>query len=505
MNPERWRQIDELFLAALEHNDEERAKFLNGACGSDVSLRNEVESLIASHEQADTFIERQAFEAAAQILVEDQSSLAAGQLIGHYEIIRLLGEGGMGEVYLAQDRKLHRKVALKLLPAFFTTDAERLRRFEQEALAASALNHPNILTIYEIGEADSSHFIATEYIEGETLRQRVSRSELALSESLDIAIQIASALVAAHRAGVVHRDIKPENLMVREDGIVKVLDFGIAKLIEQPAAEPATGAKTHIKTDTGVVLGTSSYMSPEQARGRAVDARTDIWSLGVVLYEMAAGRAPFEGATTSDVIVSILEHEPPPLAHFWTETPAEFQRIIAKALQKDREERYQTASDLLIDLKDLRKYVDLEAKLDHPQQPDSEGKEKLRAAAEATRPKPRWRTSHLLWLSAAVLLVAGIAVRFNPSGLSFDRLIHVSSAFSPPPMKVVPITTLPGSKGFPAFSPDGNQIAFSWNGGTGDNRDIYVKLIDAGEPLRLTTNPAADFSPTWSPAIRRKR
>src|SRR6266404_882576 len=207
MNPERWRQIDELFLAALEHEDVERAKFLNSACGGDESLRNEIESLIASHEQAESFIERQAFEAAAEMLAEDQSRLAGGQQIGHYEIIRLLGEGGMGEVYLAQDRKLHRKVALKLLPACFTTDVERLRRFEQEAHAASALNHPSILTVYEIGESDSSRFIATEYIEGETLRQSVSRSRFDLGESLDIAIQLASALVAAHRAGVVHRDI----------------------------------------------------------------------------------------------------------------------------------------------------------------------------------------------------------------------------------------------------------------------------------------------------------
>ncbi len=499
MNPERWQQIDELFLAALEHDDEERAVFLDEACGGDGSLRKEVESLIASHEQAGTFIERQAFEAAAPMLVEDQDRLAAGQQIGHYEIIRLLGEGGMGEVYVAQDRKLHRRIALKLLPACFTTDAERLRRFEQEAHAASALNHPNILTVYEIGEADSSRFIATEYVDGETLRQRVSRSDLALSESLDIAIQIASALVAAHRAGVVHRDIKPENLMVREDGIVKVLDFGIAKLIEQPVAEPAASTRVRVKTDTGVVLGTSSYMSPEQARGLAVDARTDIWSLGVVLYEMAAGRAPFEGATTGDVIVSILEHEPSPLAQFWTEAPAELQRIIAKALQKDREERYQTARDLLIDLKRLKEELDFEAKLDHSQQPNLNGEGRLSAAEWSAHSQPRWWASRLVWLSAALILVAAVVVGFYSSRVSFEGLMRFASGSSPPPMKVVPITTLPGGKGFPAFSPDGNQIAFSWGGISNDNGDIYVKLIDAGEPLRLTTNPGFDFSPTWSP------
>jgi serine/threonine protein kinase/Tol biopolymer transport system component len=499
MNPERWQRIDELFLAALEYEAEERAAFLDEACGGDKSLRAEVESLIASHEQADTFIERGAFEVAAEMVADDQSRLATGQQIGHYEILRLLGEGGMGEVYLAQDRKLHRKVALKLLPSCFTTDAERLRRFEQEAHASSALNHPNILTVYEIGETDSSRFIATEFVEGETLRERMSRSRLALHESLDIAIQIASALVAAHRAGVVHRDIKPENLMVREDGIIKVLDFGIAKLIEQPAADRATGAITQVRTDTGVVLGSSSYMSPEQARGLSVDARTDIWSLGVVLYEMAAGRVPFEGATTSDVIVSILEHDPPPLTRYWSEAPAELQRIVTKALQKERDERYQTAKELLIDLKSLKEELDFEAKLDHSQQPSSNGIEKLDATAQAAGSQPRWWTNRLLWLSAAVVLIAGIAVGFYSSHISFERLMRFSSGSSLPPMKVVPITTLPGGKAFPALSPDGHQIAFAWGGISDDNCDIYVKLIDAGEPLRLTTNPAADFSPTWSP------
>jgi len=499
MNPERFRQIDQLFLAALEHEGEERAAFLDEACDGDELLRAEVESLIASHEQVDSFIERPAFEAAAEILAEDRAGLAAGQQIGHYEILRLLGEGGMGEVYLAQDRKLHRKVALKLLPASFTTDKERVRRFEREAHAASALNHPNILTIHEIEEADVLHFIAMEYVEGETLRQRMSRSRLALNESLDIAIQIASALVAAHRAGVVHRDIKPENLMLREDGIVKVLDFGIAKLVEQAPVEPSTGALTQIKTDTGVVLGTSSYMSPEQARGLAVDARTDIWSLGVVLYEMAAGRVPFEGATTGDVIVSILEHNPPPLTEFCPEAPVELQRIITKALQKDREERYQTANDLLTDLKSFRQELDFEAKLERSQQPNSNGERRLRAIAERARSQPRWRANRLLWLSAAVILVAAVRVAFYSSGISFERLMSFSSGSSLPPMKVVPITTLPGREEWPAFSPDGKQLAFSWNGEKEDNFDIYTKLIGAGDPLRLTTHPGIDSSPTWSP------
>jgi Tol biopolymer transport system component len=501
MKPERWQQIDELFLAALERESSERMAFLDQACAGDESLCREIESLIASHEQADSYIEHPALEVAAEMLTSDQATYMAGRQISHYEIIRLLGEGGMGEVYLAQDRRLDRRIALKLLPARFTTDAERLRRFEQEAHAASALNHPSILTVYEIGESDSSRFIATEYVDGETLRQRVSRSELALSESLDIAIQIASALVAAHRAGVVHRDIKPENLMVREDGIVKVLDFGIAKLIEQPADEPSTGAVTHIRTDTGVVMGTSRYMSPEQVRGLTVDARTDIWSLGVVLYEMSAGRIPFEGASTSDVIVSILEHEPLPLAQFIPEAPAELQRIISKTLHKEREERYQTAQDLLIDLKSLKQDLELEAKLENALQPGLSGKGRFRtsAAVPAARSQPRLWGNRMFWLSVAVILVAGVAVRFYSSRLSSESLTRSRSESSLPPMKVMPFTSFAGHEGSPAFSPDGNQIAFAWDGGTGDNTNIYIKLINAGAPLRLTTHPGIDRNPTWSP------
>jgi Tol biopolymer transport system component/predicted Ser/Thr protein kinase len=501
MNPERWRQIDRLFLAALEREDEERVAFLDEGCAGDKGLRREVESLIASNEQAYTFIERPAFEAAAEMLAEDQARLARGQRLDHYEIIRLLGEGGMGEVYLAQDRRLDRTIALKLLPACFTTDAERLRRFEQEAHAASALNHPNILTIHEIEQVDEVHFIAMEYIDGVTLRQRMSLSRLALGESLDIAIQVASALVAAHRAGVVHRDIKPENLMLREDGIVKVLDFGIAKLLEQPVAEPATGAIAQVKTDTGVVMGTSSYMSPEQARGLAVDARTDIWSLGVVLYEMAAGRVPFEGATTSDVVVSILEHAPLPLAQYCPEPPAELQRIISKTLHKEREKRYQTAKDLVIELKSLKQDLEFEAKLEHSSQPGLSGKGRFRTSetVPAARSQPTWWGNRLFWLSIAVILVVGVAVKFYSSRLSSESLTRTRSESSLPPMKVMPFTNFAGHEGTPAFSPDGNQIAFAWDGGTSDNIDIYVKLIGAGAPLRLTTHPGIDRSPTWSP------
>jgi len=333
MKPERWQQIDELFLAALERESSERTAFLDRAC---VPMMNRCAaklsllSPLSSRPKAISSIRR-----LRPRLRCWQAIKPPFRLVGRSATTKssaCLERAGMGEVYLAQDRKLHRKIALKLLPACFTTDAERLRRFEQEAHSASALNHPNILTIHDIEQVADVHFIAMEYIDGVTLRQHMTSRRMKLDGMLDVAMQIVSALIAAHEAGIVHRDIKPENIMIRGDGYVKVLDFGIAKLLEQPVAEPATGAKTQVKTDTGLVMGTSSYMSPEQARGLAVDTRTDIWSLGVVLYEMAASRVPFEGATTSDVIVSILEHEPLPLAQFIPEAPAELQRIISKNL-----------------------------------------------------------------------------------------------------------------------------------------------------------------------------
>jgi eukaryotic-like serine/threonine-protein kinase len=283
-----------------------------------------------------------------------------------YTIISFLGVGGMGEVYLAEDTKLGRKVAIKTLPAEFTNDKERLRRFHHEARAASALNHPNLLTIHEIGSESGAHFIAAEYIDGETLREIIKRGRMSLDDVLDIAQQSAFALTAAHGAGIVHRDIKPENIMVRKDGIVKVLDFGLAKLLEDHARgliDHEADTRAMVLTDPGRVLGTPAYMAPEQARGLDLDARTDLWSLGVVLYEMIAGRPPFRGETKSHTVVSILETEPPPLTTYAQDTPAELQRIVRKALTKDRDSRYQTSRDLMVDLKTLRRELDIQSEI----------------------------------------------------------------------------------------------------------------------------------------------
>jgi serine/threonine protein kinase len=298
-------------------------------------------------------------------------TLATGTRLGRYEIRSKIGEGGMGEVYLSRDLELDRTVAIKILPETLASDQQRLQRFIQEARAASALNHPHILTIYEIGVTGSSRFIATEFIDGETLRQRMSAG-LNLAEALEIAIQVGSALAAAHAAGITHRDIKPENIMVRHDGYIKVLDFGLAKLTEPKGSTTDTEAPTRamVNTDAGTVMGTANYMSPEQAKGTPVDARSDLWSLGAVLYEMITRHVPFPGETPTETISLILQREPAPLTRFAHEVPSELERIVTKTLTKDREERYQTAKDLLIDLKSLKRKLEVDAEIERTVTPE---------------------------------------------------------------------------------------------------------------------------------------
>jgi serine/threonine protein kinase len=300
-------------------------------------------------------------------------TLAAGTHLGRYEIRAQIGAGGMGEVYLAQDTELERAVALKILPAEVTSDQQRMNRFVQEAKAASALNHQNIITIHEIGRADSARFIVMEFIDGETLRQHLTSSRMNLPELLDIAIQIASALSAAHQAGIAHRDLKADNVMVRRDGHVKVLDFGLAKLTERQSLAADTEAPTRalVNTGPGMIMGTAAYMSPEQARGQEVDTRTDIWSLGVVLYEMVTGKVPFAGSSTNEIISAILSREQAaPLARFAHDIPDRLEEIVTKALTKDREERYQHVKDLLIDLKRLKQKLEVEAEIERSVTPD---------------------------------------------------------------------------------------------------------------------------------------
>ncbi|MEA2274863.1 MAG: eukaryotic-like serine/threonine-protein kinase, partial [Solirubrobacteraceae bacterium] len=371
----KWQDVRQIFDAALRRRPEERRGFINQACGDDKTLRAEVESLLSSIDSAESFMETPAVAKVAHMIEVETKKLETGKCFGHYEVINQIGVGGMGEVYLARDRKLDRKVAIKILNQEFSQDKSNLQRFVSEAKAASALNHPNILTIYEFGEAEDARFIVSEYIEGKTLREIIRQSGLRLPEILDISIQITGALSAAHKAHLVHRDIKPENIMIRPDGYVKVLDFGLAKLLEQKNKSILSSEEPTVRqnlTAKGVILGTVNYMSPEQAKGEPVDERTDIFSLGVLIYEMFASKPPFGGGNAIETIAAILNKEPVPLSRQTPEVPHEIERIVNKALRKDREERYQTAKDLLIDLKDIRQNLEFQNKLERTAAPDRE-------------------------------------------------------------------------------------------------------------------------------------
>src|SRR6266567_3554103 len=420
MKAERWKQINDLFQSAVERAPGERAAFLDEACHGDDGLRREVGSLLSSHERATNFIELPAFQIAPELVTNDRTCALIGKVIGHYRIESLIGVGGMGEVYLARDERLGRKAALKLLPDSLTTDETQLSRFKNEARSASALNHPNILTVYEIGTEGNRQFIATEFIEGITLRASLARGRINLHAALEIAVQVASALAAAHEAGVVHRDIKPENIMLRPDGYAKVLDFGIAKLTEQrPASDDHTVETTAVlQTRLGLVLGTAHYMSPEQARGQKVDARSDIWSLGVVLYEMVGGSPPFRGETPSDCIASILTTEPPPLSDVLPDVPLKLESILQKGLRKNSDERYQTIREMLADLRNLKGKLEVASSL--PQT-------KARAESIVSKIK-RHKRGVLLTLAVALLAAAAVAYFFffaAPAPLPNEKSIAV--------------------------------------------------------------------------------
>ncbi|MGE0128010.1 MAG: protein kinase [Blastocatellales bacterium] len=380
MTPERWRQINQVFNEALALPAAERAAFLAHACAGDDEVRRRVEAMLAADAQDDLLVDRPVHEAAAGLISHAdfaamESGTFIGRKIGSYRLLQEIGRGGMGKVYLARDERLDRQVALKLLPASLTGDAGRVARFQREARAASALNHPNILTIYDFGQESGEHYIASEFVEGRMLRSLIGSPELTLNQTLDIIIQVVGALDAAHRARIIHRDIKPENIMLRPDGYVKVLDFGLAKLTEteSPTGSSRDTAETKasdnasgFETQTGFVLGTVNYMSPEQARGQKTDNRTDIFSLGVVFYELITGERPFRGRTRNHVLVEILDNDPPPLnllAEKEDSNAAELQRIISRALAKPPDERYQSAAEMLDDLKRLKQELEFTAKL----------------------------------------------------------------------------------------------------------------------------------------------
>ncbi len=499
MTPERWKQIEQLYHAALRREAGERAAFLQEACGGDDALRQEVESLLAYDEQAESFAQSLVPELAARMVGENPAQSGVrrlvGQTISHYRLVEKLGGGGMGVVYKAEDLKLRRSVALKFLPQELSKNLEALERFQREARAASALNHPNICAIYDIDEHEGQPFIAMELLEGQTLKDRIDvgadprvrplegahrGAPLPIDLLLDLALQMADGLEAAHAAGIVHRDIKPANVFVTRRDQAKLLDFGLAKLspkrkaIAEPvgASSLSAGAMSeeHL-TSPGMALGTVAYMSPEQARGEELDVRTDLFSLGVVLYEMATGTLPFSGETAAVIYEAILNRTPAPVRRLNPEMPARLEEIIQKALEKDRDVRYQHASDLRADLKRLKRDT-----------------ESGRLAAITTAQAVHRRS--LIWVAALLaFLAAAVTIWFYRSTLEAPEEI----------LAPVPLTSYPGYEGQASFSPDGNQVAFVWDGEKQDNDDIYIKLIGSEPLLRLTTNPAADSNPAWSP------
>lgn len=451
MRPELWRQIEDVYAAAVTLEPGARQAYLDEACSGNSELRSQVQSLLVANAAAGNFLVGDPIQEHLAVVAHEARLQAVGVTLAHYCILSHIGSGGMGDVYLARDTKLDRNIALKVLAGSHPRNPENISRFLREARAASALNHPNIITIYEIGNAGDLHFIATEFVDGETVRQRLGPGKMDIQEALRITIDTARALEAAHRAGIVHRDVKPENIMIRSDGVVKVLDFGLARL--EDSTVPVE------KTKSGTILGTPRYMSPEQARGERLDARTDIFSLGAVLYEMVTGRFASPGVSAAETLVALLSREPdrfdPPL-------PGVLEFTITKALAKDRELRYQTMEEFANALE----RVDLRG----------------RRAFRINLRKP--------------VLISAIAIVVLGAGLLLWMANRVGQE---PSLHAEPLMTLTGAKDHASLSPDGKRIAFAWNGGRGGQRDIYIQTIGAGEPIRLTTAPQDDWLSTWSP------
>lgn len=478
MNSERWKQVERVYYGVVASPSSRRSAILDELCLDDAEMRREVESLLEAREQAGSFLSQAHLQ--DQIRELDSESSLIGRTLDRYQILSTIGAGAMGDVYLARDTELDRKVALKALPERFTCNAARVARFRGEAKAASALNHPNIMAVYDIRQIGDTWFIATEFIEGVTLRERLAGGRLSWQESLGIAAQCARALEAAHQAGIVHRDVKPENIMVRPDGCVKVVDFGLARVskTEQEGAADATQA--------GTLIGTPRYMSPEQARGEKLDRRADVFSLGAVFYEMVCGRRAFAGTSAAEVFAALLDSAPLAPSECVLGVPKKVDAIAAKALQKDREARYQSMGDLAADLENFKQIP--ERRLTNGMPAEVAPK---RAGGDSLRP----RIFPALTIAAVALALAlSWLLRLNRRGRGPDT----------PSLSVLPLTSFGGYKDFAALSAEGSRIAFSWNGGTASGgskleRSIYRKRIGPDEPVRLTFAAQDDRLPAWSP------
>ncbi|MCA1623274.1 MAG: protein kinase, partial [Acidobacteria bacterium] len=504
MNSDRWQQVKEVLDAALKRPPSERACFLDKACENDDELRGEVETFLSSFGDAGSFLENPAVGEVAEAIVNHEDKLTSGQSLGHYKILRQLGKGGMGEVYLAEDTRLRRKVALKVLPEDIALDKERLLRFEREAYAVSALNHPNILTIFEFGAENGMHFIATEYVKGETLRDKLKNQIFTSAETLEIAVQITSALNAAHEANIIHRDIKPENIMRREDGLVKVLDFGLAKLTETNITAIDTEDETvaQVKTAPGVVMGTVAYMSPEQARGKETDERTDIWSLGCVLYEMITGQIPFDGETAADQFAAIIHKQPVPPSRLVEKLPEKLEEILAKCLEKDPDERYQTIKDLLVDLRRLKKRSDFESEAERSFVPnDLEKTDKQSANQTQTLSAAQPDTGQTIHTTSSAeyvvteikrhkkgfaLVLAALCLIVAPAGAFLWYKFAGQNKPSMPEGKMRITRLISGLSGIPgnvSISPDGKYVAYRlYEAG---KASLWIKQISQDTSLQI--------------------
>lgn len=505
MADENWQKVRKIFDAALRQLPEERQQFVGEICGEDKQLLAEVESLLSSLDSAESFMETPAVAEIAEAIGGSERKLEKGQFLGRYEIIEQIGTGGMGEVYLATDQKLDRQVAIKILNEKFSQDNSNLKRFMQEAKSASALNHPNILTIYEFGEAENVHFIVSEFIEGETLREIIRESKLELSEILDISIQITEALSAAHKVHLVHRDIKPENVMIRPDGYVKILDFGLAKLIQskQPfVGLEAEDAKQN-NTTKGVIMGTVNYMSPQQAKGEKVDERTDIFSLGVVIYEMITGRTPFAGDSMSETFANLINQEPQPLSHFAPNVPDELQGIISKMLSKNEDERYQTMNYLISDLKDLKENFKTEKRLEkslHPEDNNETGKITVTTNREKKETFLTDWNFTLAFKHHRKKIIIGFCVVIICSVLSMSFYRFSKSENTREPFRQIRLkrVTNIGNVGKVALSPDGNLIVYETKEKEGVS--LWVRQIEMSNSINLLPLKKGDITfLTFSP------